>query len=164
MSRPSAWWRWRAPVVGVAIAAALAAVTPHATAAQAVGTDTVRIRLALSIPATAMTRRSVPGEVEHLADGRHVISFGVTVTANCEWTLGVRRRSLWRTRLSVPMEVQDAAGQWVPLGAAEEPVRVIPSHEPCRDDTHVVRLRVADSSAVALLERVEFVVAPLAKP
>lgn len=137
---------------------------PRAVTAQAVGADTVRIRLALSIPATAMTRRIVPGEVEHLADGRHVISFGVTVTANCEWTLGVRRRGLWRRRLTVPMEVQDAGGQWVPIGGSEAPVRVIPSHGPCRDETHVVRLRVADSSAVALLERVEFVVAPLAKP
>lgn len=116
----------------------------------------------LTIPSTAVTRRIVPAEVQRLPDGRHEISFAVTVTANCEWTLGVRRRGLWRTRLSVPMDVQDAEGRWVPIGG-DAPVRVIPSHEPCRDETHVVRLRVADSSAVALLERVEFVVAPLSK-
>lgn len=123
MSRPSAWRLWRRPVVGIVVASALAAAMPRALAAQAIAADAVRIRLALSIPETVLMRRVVPGDVEHLADGR-----------------------------------------WVPLGGTESPVRVIPSHGPIRDDTHVVRLRAADSSAVALLERVEFVVAPLAKP
>lgn len=164
MSRPSAWRRWRVPVVGVVLVAALTAVMPRALGAQFIGTDTVRVRLMLTIPSTAVTRRILPAEVQRLPDGRHEISFAVTVTANCEWTLGVRRRGLWRTRLSVPMDVQDAEGRWVPIGGTDAPVRVIPSHEPCRDETHVVRLRVADSSAVALLERVEFVVAPVAKP
>lgn len=68
-------------------------------------------------------------------------------------------------RRVVPDDVEHLAdGRWVPLDGTESPVRVIPSHGPIRDDTHVVRLRAADSSAVALLERVEFVVAPLAKP
>jgi hypothetical protein len=112
----------------------------------------------------AVTRRIAPATVTRLPDGRHELSFAVTVAANCEWTLGVRRRGVWRARLTVPMEVQDAAGRWVPLGGTEAPIRVIPTHEPCGDDTHLVRLRVADSSAVRLLERVEFVVAPVAKP
>lgn len=111
MSRPSAWRRWRGPVVGLVIVVALTGVAPRAAAAQAVTGDSVRVHLTFRVPAMAATRRIAPAAVARLPDGRHELSFAVTVAANCEWTLGVRRRGLWRTRLTVPMEVEDADGR-----------------------------------------------------
>jgi hypothetical protein len=144
---------------GIAAAVVLG-LLPQVAKAQRDTAQATQIRLVLAVPRAAVLRRAVPAGVTVLADGRRELTVDVTVGANCEWTLGVRRRAWWDRRALPPIEVQRENGDWIPLEAGEAPVPVIDRHPACDADTHVIRLRVPANATDGLLDRVEFVVAP----
>lgn len=137
------------------------AVHPQFASAQGRVTQTVRIRVALTVPRAAVLRSVVPAGVTLLADGRRQLTFDVTAGANCEWSLRVRRRAWWDRRAVDPIEVEREDGTWVPLGLSDDPVSVIERHPACNAETHTIRLRVTREAAEGLLDRLEFVVAPV---
>jgi hypothetical protein len=122
----------------------------------------VRVRVSLTIPPATVLRSVEPAEVLLLPDGRRQVSFGVTVGANCRWSLSVRRRAWWDWRAVDPIDVEREDGSWVELATGGEPVVVIVSREACNAERHTIRLRVArDAEPDRVLGRVEFVVAPV---
>lgn len=122
---------------------------------------TVRVSVSVAMPQMAVVRQVVPLTVTDLPDGRHEVAFNVIVSANCRWSLSVRRRfPYWFSGLP-PIEVRDSDGAWRRLDGAEDGVVVVPAHEPCRADGIPVLLRMESLDHVTALGRVQFEVAPI---